>query len=76
MNVTHDFYSKPSSMSAYPLYSTNPIRHQRGGWSGDIHDINQMRHASKKAVMNAIRFLLPPLRGIAEGIERQRKKRN
>ena len=60
-------------MSAYPLYGSSPIRRQRGGWGDSVHDITQRRQAARTAALNAVKFLLPPLWGIAKGIELRRK---
>lgn len=61
MNRAIDFYSKPSSMSAYPIYNRHIIN-QRGG----IFDPNPQR--TQKA-LNTIAPLLFGITGLAQGIK-------
>ena len=69
MNRVSDFYSKPSNMSAYPLYGRFQIS-QRGGY--EPYYVQRIR-ANKKAAQNAAPALLGLMNGIIGAVDAHNK---
>ena len=68
MNVTIDFYSKPSSTSAYPIYKRKDNRNkQQGGFLfSNPNDYVKQDKVFRQAITKNASFLLPFITSVAK----------